>query len=1233
MEIGKHQRRVILGLVLAFAGAFALFAAWPVWFPWLLESAAARADLRYTRYERRGYAGFALQEVGFTNRSVSLVAGRIEAVSPATWIWRVWRNGRADQAIVGVADWRVVSHPDPGAEPISLGPAGVQAALEKLNRWLPAAAFSNGVVRVGRATLDIPSLTWSNGIVRAEAGLAGDTRRVALRGDFTPRPPYEVDAVSETLGVRSTVTVFTNDNVLNLRGATFWRSNRIDLEARFAPRGTLPAEAALRADTFRFPAEMARLSYYEDITGSLLGRWREGRFEVNLRAGARPPPGQPHLPPFELNLQARGDTNATVIETAKVSSPWLVAELSRQLTVSFDGRRPGEPATLRWTADLGRQPFVPLTGSIIGEADLSPTESRYPAVRFRASGRNVGSGGVVAREVAVEGGFEWPWLRIAKANADFADGSQIRVGGGLELRERRIENGEFRLTGPLVVRWLPPGCTLGDVLLSARFQGPLTNPAHQGSLEITDFVAPRLRPMQARARWEGTGLNARQADLELDAGGMSLAARGSTEVTSISTNLLLTRLSLLANRQPILELDRPCGVSLTPLSKGRWEVVTTAFGWVGGGPELRGQAWVRWPLQGALRASARGLESKWIEAFLAPAPEKTAFGGLVIQQVELAAGWTNGPVAWDLELAAAGGWERTPVSVNLLARGLQNGLSVSNLTFLSGTSTVAAASGFLPVTLTPGEGTNLLRVDSRKPLQFHAAARPGAFFWREVGKRLGVGIVEPGLTLDISGPWGEPRGLVRLQARRLSPESRSDVSPVFDDLLLQVELERHGVRVTEGRVLAQGQPLIFTGELPLGEDAWIGLMEGRWPDLKQAGARLRIPDAEIAALADLYPRLLSPQGTLDVDLSLLPGMRLAGEVQVQGVRTRPLPGLGPVRDLGFRLTFQEGAAVLKDAALNIGGSRVTVGGRTQLGGARWFAGELPPLVFTVLGTNVPLSRQPDSIVRGDLNLAITKTNGAPPLISGEVYLRDSFYLSELGALAPGKVTVPSGRPPYFSVDDPFLGDWRLAVRVAGERFLRVRSPLFDGRVTANAQLEGTLRDPVAVGDARIDSGAVRFPFASLRVQQGFVTLSRQDPYHPQLNITAASRQFGYDVKMSVTGAADAPVLQFTSTPPLSSEEILLMVTAGEMPRRQEILTGARRAQALAVYLGRDALARFGFGDQAEERLTIRSGEEITLEGTPTYRIEYKLGERWYVVGEYDRFNDYNVGLRWRIYSK
>jgi translocation and assembly module TamB len=452
-------------------------------------------------------------------------------------------------------------------------------------------------------------------------------------------------------------------------------------------------------------------------------------------------------------------------------------------------------------------------------------------------------------------------------------------------------------------------------------------------------------------------------------------------------------------------------------------------------------------------------------------------------------------------------------------------------------------------------------------------------------------------------------------------------------LELEVELDHGQARLTSGQVLVQGQRVRLIGEVPLGREFWDRLGQKQLPDWRRATAHLQVQDAEIAAFQPLIPTLLAPQGELDVDVILRRGGKLEGEIVVDHARTRPLGPMGPVRDISANIRLRNEAVELRNATANIGGSTVTVSGQLDLSGPQWMKGEIPPFAVSIHGTSVPLVRQPECIVRSDLLLGVVKTNGAPPLISGTAGLRDSYYLSDLRALIPGKVAAPALRPPYFSIDDPLIAGWRLAVNVQGTRFLKVRSPLFNGELSANLKLQGTLKDPIALGDLKIDSGLVRFPFASLQVQRGVVNLTSQNPYHPELRVLAASKQFGYDIHMDVSGPVDAPIIQFSSTPPLSSEQILLMVSAGELPQGTYSLSPQQRAQTVALFLGRDLLSKLGIGDQGEQRLTIRSGEEISEQGRSTYYIEYKLSDRWSVTGEYDRFGDYNAGFKWRVYSK
>ncbi|RME91869.1 MAG: hypothetical protein D6766_11105 [Verrucomicrobia bacterium] len=73
-------------------------------------------------------------------------------------------------------------------------------------------------------------------------------------------------------------------------------------------------------------------------------------------------------------------------------------------------------------------------------------------------------------------------------------------------------------------------------------------------------------------------------------------------------------------------------------------------------------------------------------------------------------------------------------------------------------------------------------------------------------------------------------------------------------------------------------------------------------------------------------------------------------------------------------------------------------------------------------------------------------------------------------------------------------------------------------------------------------------------------------------------------------------------------------------------------QQIGMFLGKEFLGRLT-GDPEDDRLTIRSGQEVSDRGQLTYEIEYRLSDRWSLFGARDRFDSYDGGVKWRVYSK
>ncbi|MCU1311481.1 MAG: hypothetical protein JWO20_2606 [Candidatus Angelobacter sp.] len=1227
MPLGKRQRKILKAVGLVVAGLLLLWLSLPLWFPWVLPPLAEHAGVHYARYQREGYRRFSLYELTYTNQSVKFSAQQVGALVPTVWLARLAMGaGKAEQPYLRINDWHLESLPATTTNgSIYLAIRKWEAELQRLQRLVPFAVLSNGTIRVQNTPVDIPDLIWSRGSLWGKIEVP--KLKTGLSASWSNAPPYELRIQSDSLHLQSSIRFSTNLAGLTLQGTSLWWSNRIDLQAQFGRTDILPEQASLQARNFKFAARILRLPGYENISGSLAARWERGHFVLDLDTRACPQAAQTNLPPVNLELHARGDTNSAVIETAALALPWLRAELSEELAIHFTGQLLREPVKLELAADLSRQPWFRLEGNLYGGTEFIPSGGRFPTARFHLSGLSIGTTKLKAKSAGIEGGLDWPWLQISEAHAVFEDGSTASVSANLEMQQQLVEAGRFAFSGPLVRRWLPRGYTYQSLVVAGQFQGPLKEPSHSGHLDLSNFAGPDLRPLGLAFDWQGKLGNLSRLAADLSAGSSSLQVRGALDLEKAGGELRLNALTLRKSGTSLLALERPTRFFFHhPDTFSPWHAQVDSLHWTGSAGDIQAQAAVDWPHSGSIKASIHAFRSELFEDFLKPRA-----GPFELRALALSAAWTNGPVNFGLELSAAGG-TNIPFAAELKLTGDAKGVSLQRLDLSSASSPIIMAKGFLPLTFNPAAPSSLVHIDPDVPLHLEATAGPQDFLWDKVTTWTGVRLRGPDLNLNLSGTANAPRGEVQLQVRQIQLAKSKQPMPKLDNLQLDLELNRQEAHIAGFQLFVQGQPVTLTGTVPLGEIFWEELAKKRIPDLKKATAQLRMDHAKIAAFAGLYPAFLSPQGELDVDLSLLPGFKLEGQLTVQNARTRPLPSLGPVQGISVRMKFHENTLLLQSATADIGGATVRMAGQADLRGTNWLKDRLPPFSLTLRGTNVPLTRQPEAIIRGDLNLAAVKTHGAPPSITGTVSLHDSFFLGDLKASNSGNIAALRQRPPYFSITNPLLADWRLAVQVVGNRFLKVRSTPFNGEASVNLQLKGSLKDPMALGEVKIDTGVVNFPFGGLTVQHGFVTLASENPHQPQILVTATSKQFGYDIKMQVSGPADAPVIEFTSIPPLSSEQILLLLTTGQLPEGTFTLTPQQRAQTLGMFLARDLLAKLGIG-LSQQRLTIYSDEQISETGKPTYRIEFKLTANWSLVAEYDRFGDFNAGAKWRIYSK
>lgn len=418
-----------------------------------------------------------------------------------------------------------------------------------------------------------------------------------------------------------------------------------------------------------------------------------------------------------------------------------------------------------------------------------------------------------------------------------------------------------------------------------------------------------------------------------------------------------------------------------------------------------------------------------------------------------------------------------------------------------------------------------------------------------------------------------------------------------------------------------------------GTETWRGFAQAlRRDDFWKAGSgQLRLTAPELADFRQFLPDPLRPMGELEMTLHLGKNGLWRGSFNLDGLATFPIEPFGAIRDIAAKLHFNEDRIEVDSIEAALGGQSIQATGQLN---RREFLRFSPDL--EIKGENVPMVRTSGIILRTDLDLTLRENRDGIPVIGGALNFRRGFIFLELPSLRPSPAE-PTRRPPYFQVEAEPFADWKLDTKIQGDRFLRIRNPVFSTLVSADLRLGGSLGEPIMTGEATLERGSFLFPFARFNIRQGRVELTEANPYVPEVFVSAGTRLYGYDLLLELTGPSTDPVLELSSAPPLESGTILQMVSTGRRP--DEGAERGIRFEALGVYLGRGILdqLRVDAPDEMEptllEQFDLTIGADITESGRSTIEAVLPLTDRWSAIGEYDRFDDFNLNLQYKIYER
>jgi len=1186
----------------------------PWWLGPVLRPVLRVQDITFDSYERIGYTRFKLHRARYTHPGVVVETAEVQSDTPLLWLGKRLRGG--EPSLI-VDHWSLRHTPSP-ATPSEKNQVSGMADLQRLltrlvpilHRWLPEVQLNDGKLRGFTPEMNIAHAVWHNSVLTAEGlDLAG--HRLAVVVTPTREGTFHVDAhtAAEDDGIR---LAWSSSEI---SGDGTWWGQPVRLTAHYGANGWIPAEADAIAADWNLPASRLKLGApYETVRGKAHATWRNGAFEVSLEAKAEPG-AKDKAPAFEANASARGNLGEVIVTALHVDAPFATADLSAPVTFSVAHPLSADEAKLSVKVDLAKLPWIEAKGSAEGSVTVTP-DNTGARQTFELNFSDVVIESHELKTAKVRGVLEWPALTLTTLEAELDKTSSVSAHGAVNWETREFHDVALQATvGPgWFSRWLPKGAGWTSAEVTASLQGSLDAPRHEGSVKIAQAS---LRPMKAadiEASWTGVGLKADIPVARAIAGKSTLEFAGKIERTSLQ---LTTLVFAPGGRTPVWELVTPARLTWAPV----WGIDDLQLTGTASQLRLRGKGGDG----GHIELTASSFDSAWLEDWIElPGPHWQ------VHTLHASGRDVHGVLAFDTTLAGQIAMQPRPAEIKLTAAGDADGIRLKELTVVESGRELTRASGRLPLSWKLPAGKHLA-FDEKAPLEISAATDPDSPLWSALSAYTGLTLAKPEAKIELRGTLREPAGEVNLKVRQFGlGGGRFNFSlPQFDDLTLSLQVNRQTVAISTLSTRVDGQALQASGKMPMDDKRWNQLLHHPAGfDWSAATARLEIPDADLASLNKHLPGLIAPKGRLRARVDLRDGGKLSGELHLIDATARPLPPFSTLQEINADLTLSDRTLTVQKLTAKLGSEPVVVDGSVTL-----VPGGAPRLALGLKGKNLPLVRNTGLLIRNDIDLHADTDDAGVTRISGRVTLRDCLVLANLGELLPGGQRGVTRQPPYFSVEAPPFNTWPLAVEVRGQHAIRIRTTVFTGTASAHFQLGGTLGEPRAVGELAVDQGQVLFPFATFAVQAGTLRLRESDPFHAMVNVNALSQRHDYQLRLEATGQLPSPNVVLSSTPALEAEDVLLMVMTGQPPATDTAnrSSAGQRLAVLGAYLGKGIFQDLGFG--GESRLEISTGEQVSAQGRETYDFEYKLGRRWSLTGEYDRFDSYNAGLKWRVYTE
>lgn len=417
---------------------------------------------------------------------------------------------------------------------------------------------------------------------------------------------------------------------------------------------------------------------------------------------------------------------------------------------------------------------------------------------------------------------------------------------------------------------------------------------------------------------------------------------------------------------------------------------------------------------------------------------------------------------------------------------------------------------------------------------------------------LGEGTVD--VDAQLRGTAAAPAGIVTVKATGLRPAGSATRDLPALDVSATARLMEVSARVDAHLSAGQASQLTLTGAAPLNSAGALSLeLKGKL----EAGVVNPLLEARGARVAGILAVNVSVTGTARAP-------EVGGTVDFTNGDLRDYVQGVHLSDISAHLVGSQGTLRIESLAARAGPGRLSVTGelgvlQRQLPLAlRITATDAQPITNDILTANLNADLKVAGTLRERLDVSGTidvnrAVIGIPNALPPDVAVLD--------------VRRPGQAPPAPPERQLVIG---LSVKVDAPREILVQGRGLDAELGGDLQIGGTTANPSVGGGFDMIRGTFTLASTQLTFSKGRVTFNGaglKGKIDPTLDFTAQTTAADATVTLQITGLADAPQLELSSTPSLPQDEILARLLFGESAAQLTALQLAQIGAALVSLSG------------------------------------------------------------------